>query len=133
MVIWPVLALEDWDISRRDGAHGDRAAAIAAAAARPSELELARIRHAGRLLAAEATCWSGVGATPTVTLNARVCESYPQVVQACLEAGWELNAHGYEQIPMHKLDDQRATIQQGDGRDREILRQARRAAGSGRA
>jgi allantoinase len=51
-----------------------------------------------------------VGATPTVTLNAKVCESYPEVVEACLKAGWELNAHGYEQIPMHKLDDQRATI-----------------------
>ena len=24
--------------------------------------------------------------------------------------GWELNAHSYEQIPMHKLDDQRAVI-----------------------
>jgi allantoinase len=45
-----------------------------------------------------------------VTLNARVCETYPQVVQACVDAGWELNAHGYEQIPMHKLEDQRASI-----------------------
>ena len=48
--------------------------------------------------------------TPTVTLNARVCESYPQIVRACVDAGWELNAHGYEQMPMHKLDDQRAAI-----------------------
>ena len=24
--------------------------------------------------------------------------------------GWELNAHAYEQVPMHKLDDQRASI-----------------------
>jgi hypothetical protein len=23
---------------------------------------------------------------------------------------WELNAHSYDQIPMHKLDDQRAVI-----------------------
>ena len=36
-----------------DGADGDHAAAGPADAARPSELELARIRHAGRLLAAE--------------------------------------------------------------------------------
>ena len=47
---------------------------------------------------------------PTVTLNARVCETYPQVVQACVDAGWELNAHGYDQMPMHKLDDQKAVI-----------------------
>ena len=31
-------------------------------------------------------------------------------MQACVDAGWELNAHGYEQIPMHKLDDQRGSI-----------------------
>src|SRR5499433_1502989 len=37
-----------------DGAHGDFTAAGPADAARPSELELARIRHAGRLLAAQA-------------------------------------------------------------------------------
>jgi hypothetical protein len=45
-----------------------------------------------------------------VTLNARVCETYPAVVKACMESGWELNAHGYDQVPMHKLDDQRAVI-----------------------
>ena len=47
---------------------------------------------------------------PTVTLNARVCETYPAVVRACIEAGWELNAHGYDQVPMHKLEDQKAVI-----------------------
>src|SRR5262249_60000885 len=36
-----------------DGADGDLAAARPAAIARPTELELARIRHAGRVLAAE--------------------------------------------------------------------------------
>src|SRR5215831_11661949 len=43
--------------------------------------------------------------SPTVTLNAKVCETYPQVVEACVENGWELNAHSYDQVPMHKLDD----------------------------
>ena len=51
-----------------------------------------------------------VGARPTVAINAKVCESYPAVIEACMESGWELNAHSYEQIPMHKLDDQRAVI-----------------------
>jgi peptidoglycan/xylan/chitin deacetylase (PgdA/CDA1 family) len=51
-----------------------------------------------------------VRATPTVALNGRICETYPQVVRACVDAGWELNAHGYEQIPMHKVDDQRGSI-----------------------
>jgi peptidoglycan/xylan/chitin deacetylase (PgdA/CDA1 family) len=39
-----------------------------------------------------------------------VCETYPQVIKACIDNGWELNAHSYDQVPMHKLDDQRATI-----------------------
>jgi allantoinase len=52
----------------------------------------------------------GLKISPTVTLNARVCETYPQVAQACVDAGWELNAHGYDQVPMHKLDDQKAVI-----------------------
>src|SRR3974390_3387919 len=48
--------------------------------------------------------------SPTVTLNARVCETYPAVAKACVEAGWELNAHSYDQVPMHKLEDQKAVI-----------------------
>src|SRR5206468_5162979 len=31
--------------------------------------------------------------------------------EACVKNGWELNAHSYEQIPMHRLDDERAVIQ----------------------
>jgi len=49
--------------------------------------------------------------SPTVTLNARVCETYPQVAQSCVDAGLELNAHGFDQVPMHKLDDQKAVIE----------------------
>jgi peptidoglycan/xylan/chitin deacetylase (PgdA/CDA1 family) len=51
-----------------------------------------------------------LGIRPTVTLNAKVCQFYPQVVEACLQSGWELNAHSYEQIPMHKLENQREVI-----------------------
>jgi peptidoglycan/xylan/chitin deacetylase (PgdA/CDA1 family) len=51
-----------------------------------------------------------LGISPTVTLNARVCETYPRVVEACMDSGWELNAHGYDQVPMHKTEDQRGTI-----------------------
>ena len=40
----------------------------------------------------------------------RACEAYPQVIQAVADAGWELNAHGYDQIPMHKVEDQLGSI-----------------------
>lgn len=109
MVIWPVLALEEWDMSRP----------MARMVISPPQ---------GQPMLPDHPNWSWheygmrvgfwrmkkmlerVGATPTVTLNAKVCETYPQVVQACVDAGWELNAHGYEQVPMHKLEDQRASI-----------------------
>ena len=44
-------------------------------------------------------------------------------------SGWELNAHGYDQVPMHKIDDQKAVIDKigGDHRDSGA---GRRAAGS---
>src|SRR5262245_33418167 len=51
-----------------------------------------------------------VGAKPTVAINAKICETYAPVVKACIDSGWELNAHSYEQIPMHKLEDQKGTI-----------------------
>lgn len=36
-------------------------------------------------------------------MNGRACETYPLVVEASIEIGWEYNAHAYEQIPMHKV------------------------------
>src|SRR5262245_21046683 len=58
------------------GAHGDLSAARPAAIARPAELELARIRHARGVLAAQENA-RAPAISPTVTLNAKVCETYP--------------------------------------------------------
>lgn len=109
MIVWPVVALEVWDIAR----------AMARTVIPPPQ---------GQPLLPDVPNWSwheygmrvgfwrlkamleGLGVRPTVTLNARVCEDYPRVAEACLEAGWEFNAHAYEQIPMHKIEDQRASI-----------------------
>jgi peptidoglycan/xylan/chitin deacetylase (PgdA/CDA1 family) len=110
LVLWPVLALEEWDIARP----------MARTVIPPPQ---------GQLVVPDVPNWTwheygmrvgfwrlrrmyqALGISPTVTLNARVCETYPQVVEACLESRWELNAHSYQQIPMHKLDDERAVIQ----------------------
>ena len=114
LIVWPVLALEDWDISRP----------TARMVISPPQ---------GQPMLPDHPNWSWheygmrvgfwrlkkmlqrLGIAPTVTLNARVCETYPQVAAACAEAGWELNAHGYEQIPMHKVDDQKAVIEKSIG------------------
>ncbi|MGB8754981.1 MAG: polysaccharide deacetylase family protein, partial [Pseudolabrys sp.] len=109
LVIWPVLALEEWDMARP----------MARMVISPPQ---------GQPMLPDHPNWSWheygmrvgfwrlrrlmleLNITPTVTLNAKVCETYPAVVKACIDSGWELNAHGYDQVPMHKLDDQRAVI-----------------------
>lgn len=46
----------------------------------------------------------------TLALNGSVIRSYPPVVQAALEAGWEFMGHGWIQRPMHHVEDQKAAI-----------------------
>jgi peptidoglycan/xylan/chitin deacetylase (PgdA/CDA1 family) len=53
-----------------------------------------------------------VGAKATLSINAKVVETYPRVAQAARERGWEFMGHSYVQGPIHKLEDQGATIRQ---------------------
>jgi peptidoglycan/xylan/chitin deacetylase (PgdA/CDA1 family) len=48
----------------------------------------------------------------TTAINAHVCESYPPVAQAMLDAGWEFMGHGVVQGAMHLLPDQRAAVRE---------------------
>ena len=105
MVIWPLLAMEVWDINR----------------------PMPRVVLAppqGNLLTPDIPNWSwheygmrsgiwrlfqmfdDLNIRPCVTLNARACIDYPQVAEAILERDWEFNAHSYDQIAMHKVEDQ---------------------------
>lgn len=51
-----------------------------------------------------------LGIRPTLSINARVCEDYPRVAEAARDAGWEFMGHVYDQMPIHKIEDQRETI-----------------------
>jgi allantoinase len=109
LVVWPVLALEHWDISRP-------MARMVISPPQGLPLQPDHPNWSWHEYGMRVGFWrikrvfERLKVTPTVTLNGRSCETYPQVVMACVENGWELNAHGYEQVPMHKLDDQRASI-----------------------
>jgi peptidoglycan/xylan/chitin deacetylase (PgdA/CDA1 family) len=46
----------------------------------------------------------------TLALNGSVIKSYPPVVKAALDAGWEFMGHGFVQRPTHHLESQRAAI-----------------------
>jgi allantoinase len=48
----------------------------------------------------------------TVSLNGSVCHSYPQVVEAAVQAGWEFMGHSFIQRPMHQEEDQAGMIRQ---------------------
>ena len=92
IIIWPILALEVWNIER----------AMARMVISPPQ---------GQPMTPDHPNWSwheygmrvgfwrikrmldDLGIRPTVTLNAKVCEDYPKVAGACLESGWEFNAH----------------------------------------
>ena len=50
------------------------------------------------------------GLRATLATNGAVCRSYPRVIEAGMEAGWEIMGHGFRQGPMHELDDQRRAI-----------------------
>jgi allantoinase len=47
---------------------------------------------------------------PSLATNGSVCETYPRIVNAARDAGWEFMGHGWIQGPMHALEDQRTSI-----------------------
>lgn len=59
-----------------------------------------------RLLAA----FEARGIRPTLSVNGSVCEAYPRVAGAARDLGWEFMGHGYEQVPTHRVPDERAMI-----------------------
>lgn len=50
------------------------------------------------------------GVTPTLSLNAAVCDTCPPLAAAARDAGWEFMAHSYVQMPIQQIEDQRALI-----------------------
>ena len=57
------------------------------------------------------TLYDRLGIRPTLSINARVFLDYPQVAAACRDAGWEFMGHAFEQMPIQKIDDQKAMIE----------------------
>ena len=110
IVFWTIVNYEVWDISRADGAAGAAGADRPAAAARRAALELARIRHAGRrvaLLRFVQEARHQADARRSMRASARIIRASRSRRK---NAGWEFMGHAYEQMPIHKDDDQKAMI-----------------------
>jgi len=106
VIVWPLVSVEEWDVAKQM----PRTQSVP-----PGGLVvLPDIQNWGwheygmrvgiwRLL----ETFDKYGIKPTLTLNAKVCETRPRLAHALLDAGWEFAAHGYEQMHISKVQDQR--------------------------
>src|SRR3974390_1512524 len=51
-----------------------------------------------------------LGITPTLAINARTCEDYVRVAEEAKRLNWEFMGHAYDQMPIHKVEDQAGMI-----------------------
>ncbi len=111
LVVWPIINLEEWEIERpmaRQVLPPPTGVPLLPDVPNWSWHEYGMRVGVWRFLAA----FDRIGARGTLSINAKVVESYPRVAQAALERGWEFMGHSLVQEPIHKLEDQRATIRQ---------------------
>src|SRR5262249_49171963 len=47
-----------------------------------------------------------LGIRPTLAINARTCEDYARVAEEAKRLRWEFMGHAYDQMPIHKVEDQ---------------------------
>ena len=50
------------------------------------------------------------GLRATFAVNGSACTVYREACEAARDAGWDFMGHGFVQMPMHKIEDQRAAI-----------------------
>jgi allantoinase len=111
LVVWPIINLEEWEIERpmaRQVLPAPTGAPLLPDVPNWSWHEYGMRVGVWRFLEA----FDRIGAKGTLSINAKVVESYPRVAQAALQRGWEFMGHSLVQGPIHKLEDQRATIRQ---------------------
>jgi peptidoglycan/xylan/chitin deacetylase (PgdA/CDA1 family) len=109
MVVWPIVNVEVWDIGRPMPRQ-----------ALPPPTGITRLpdvpHWAWHEYGNRVGFWRLKDAldrlkiTPSLSCNARICEDYPRIAQAALDAGWEFMGHSYDQRPIHLEPNQRATI-----------------------
>ncbi|HUN51812.1 MAG TPA: polysaccharide deacetylase family protein [Candidatus Sulfotelmatobacter sp.] len=109
LVVWSIVNVEEWDITRpiaRQVLPAPTGVNLVPDFPNWSWHEYGMRVGFWRLKAA----LDRFGVTPTLSVNAAVCETYPRVAGAARDAGWEFMGHSFVQGPMHQLEDQRAVI-----------------------
>jgi len=109
LVVWPIVNLEVWEIERamaRQVLPAPTGVSLVPDVPNWSWHEYGMRVGVWRLFSA----FDRFGIAPTLSINAKVTESYERVARAALERGWEFMGHSYVQMPIHAIEDQRALI-----------------------
>jgi allantoinase len=109
LVVWPVVNIEQWEIVRpmaRQVIPAPSGVSVVPDFPNWSWHEYGMRVGIWRIFDALAKH----SITPTLSINANVCNVYPRVAQAAVDAGWEFLGHSFVQMPIHQLEDQRAVI-----------------------
>jgi peptidoglycan/xylan/chitin deacetylase (PgdA/CDA1 family) len=109
LIVWPIVNVEDWDISRsmpRQVLPPPTGVTTLPDVPNWAWHEYGMRVGFWRLKAA----LDNLGIVPTLSINGRVCTSYPRIAEAARDAGWEFMGHGFVQMPTHQVLDQAAMI-----------------------
>jgi allantoinase len=109
LVVWPIINLEEWEIERpmaRQILPAPTGVPLLPDVPNWSWHEYGMRVGIWRFLRA----FDRIGAKGTLSINAKVVESYPRVAEAMRERSWEFMGHSFVQGPIHQLEDQRGVI-----------------------
>ncbi len=109
LVLWPIVNLEVWDIGRpmpRQVLPAPTGASLLPDVPHWSWHEYGMRVGVWRFF----DLFRRRGIKPTLAINARVCEDYARVAEEARREGWEFMGHAYDQMPIHKHENQRDMI-----------------------
>ena len=111
MIIWTIVNVEEWDIERpmpRSVLSPPMGQPLMPDLPNWAWHEYGMRVGFWRLLG----CLKRFDIPVTLAINGSVCATYPRVASAALEAGWEFMGHGFNQRPMHQIEDELEVINQ---------------------
>jgi allantoinase len=109
LVSWPIINLEVWDIGRpmpRQVLPAPTGVPLLPDVPHWSWHEYGMRVGVWRFF----NLFGRLGIRPTLAVNARVCEDYTRVAEEARRAGWEFMGHAYDQVPIHKNENQKDMI-----------------------
>lgn len=95
LALWVVLYLEQWEIDPPKDSHRPPGIAGVRESFFPDYRTFSHREYGNRVgVWRLLDLFDELGVRPTVALNAAMCRNAPRVVQACMDRGWEIAAHG---------------------------------------